>query len=59
MCVCVCVCVCVRVCVCARAFVRACSSIGSRCFFSAPVLLFGIEVYASFDPVLDQLQAES
>ena len=28
-------------------------------FFSAPVLLFGIEVYASFDPVLDQLQAES
>ena len=34
------------------------TNIGSRCFFSVTVLLVGIEVYASFDQVLDQTQAE-
>ena len=34
------------------------TNIWSRCFCVA-VLLFGIEVYASFDLVLDQTQAET
>ena len=58
VCVCACVCVCVRACV--RACVRVCvnTHIGSS-VFSVAVLLFGIEVYASFDRLLDQTQAET